>query len=294
MKSGVPTACRKEDVLKLSLEDYKANREALLDGYKMARKFLFSQCVFRKKDLPYSPQLTILAAICAVIGKEYFHKPRIQSILTRWFWCGVLGEMYGNMTYSLYVNDIEDVAAAIREAPSQNRTISKAFFSATRLMSLKSKSSSAYKGIMALLYREGCKDFINGTSMDVVNSMNEALDVHHIFPKDYCKRLYLQERCDSIINKTPLLAASNRSIGKDAPSVYSARIMREASIDSIEFRKRIESNLIDYEAFIADDFNAYFIDRAKKLLRLIEKAMGKPVTDKDSPQTIELYGESLA
>ena len=294
MDSGVPTACKKEDVLNLSLDAYKNNREAVLDGYEMARKFLFSQCVFRKKDLPYSPQLTILAAICAVIGKGDFHKPKVQSILTRWFWCGVLGEMYGNMTYSLYVNDIEDVAAALSGKPSQNRTINKAFFSATRLMSLKTKLSAAYRGIMALLYREGCRDFISGTIMDVVKSMDETPDVHHIFPKSYCKGKYSLEKCDSIINKTPLLAASNRSIGKDAPSVYSARIMQSASIDSAEFRKRIESNLIDYESFIADDFNAYFIDRAKKLLRLIEQVMGKPVTDKDSQQTIELYGASLA
>ncbi len=85
-------------MLNLSLEDYKASREAVLDGYEMARRFLFSQCVFRKKDLPYSPQLTILAAICAVIGKGDFHKPKVQPILTRWFWCGVLGKMYGNIT----------------------------------------------------------------------------------------------------------------------------------------------------------------------------------------------------
>ena len=293
MKPGVPTACTKKDVLNLALADYKAGRDAIVEGYEMARKFLFSQCVFRQKNLPYSPQVTILAAICAAIGKENFSKPATLLILTRWFWCGVLGEMYGNLTHSSYTNDIEDVVATVRGGPSQNRTVSAAFFSATRLMSLKTRTSAAYKGIMALLYREGCRDLVNGTIMDVMNSMNEMLDVHHIFPKAYCKGKYSLEKCDSIVNKTPLLSASNKAIGGAAPSAYSAKIMNAASISPAEFRKRVESNFINYNSFITDDFNVYFIDRAKRLLGLIENVMGKPITDKDSDQTRELFGESL-
>lgn len=45
---------------------------------------------------------------------------------------------------------------------------------------------------------------------------------------------------------------------------------------------------------MADDFRKYFVNRAKRILRLIEQVMGKPITDKDSEQTIELFGESLA
>lgn len=62
------TTCKKKDVLALEFEDYKKNRDAVLDGYKMARKFLFSQYVFRMRDLPYTTQLIPLSAICAEIG----------------------------------------------------------------------------------------------------------------------------------------------------------------------------------------------------------------------------------
>ena len=204
--------------------------------------------------------------------------------------------LYGNLTQSSYRDDIEDIPAMIKNGSSQNRVINKSlFFSATRLMTLKTRTSAAYKGIMNLFYREGCRDLVSGTGMDVVNSMNEALDVHHIFPKTYCKSMgYSMEMCDSIVNKTPLLAASNRAIGSNPPSVYSAKIMRESSLSESEFRKRVESNLIDYDAFISDDFKRYFVNRAKRILLLIEKVMGKPITDKDSEQTIELFGASLA
>lgn len=294
MKGKLPSAPMNKHILNLELKDYKNSREAVLEGYDMARTFLFSQGVFRQKNLPYSTQITILASICAAIGKTLFNKAGTKTLLTKWFWCGVLGEMYGNLTNSSYTNDIEDVTSAIKDKSKQIRTIDSAFFSATRLLTLTVRTSAAYKGIMALLYRSGCKDFVSGTNMDVVNSMNEPLDIHHIFPKKYCvSRHYPEKKYNSVINKTPLLAASNRMIGGAAPSIYSSAIMREASIDADELRKRVESNHIDYDLFIADDFNAYFIDRARKLLRLIEAAMGKPITDKDSAQTIELYGDSL-
>ena len=295
IKPNAKTSCTKKDVLNLSLADYKANRDSILEGYETARSFLLSQCVFRQRDLPYSAQITPLAVICAAIGRAKFSKPEVTSILTRWFWCGVFGEMYGGSTDTRYVYDVEDVTAEISGTRTLNRTVNASFFQASRLLSMQTRNSAAYKGIMALLYHKACRDFVTDTIMDVVKSMDETPDIHHIFPEAYCKKAALpREKWNSIINKTPLLASSNRFIGGAAPSVYSARIMQSASIDTAEFKKRIESNLIKYEAFIADDFNAYFIDRAKKLLRLIEQVTGKPVTDKDSPQTIELYGESLA
>ena len=58
-------------------------------------------------------------------------------------------------------------------------------------------------------------------------------------------------------------------------------------------RARVESHFIDYNRLKANDFDTYFILRAKSLLNLIEKAMGKPVTDRDAENTIEQFGKSL-
>ena len=293
-KAATATTCKKKDVLALSFEDYQANKGILLEGYKLARKFLFSQYVFRQRDLPYTTQLIPLAAICAVIGKSVFDQPQTRDILSQWFWCGIMGEMYGGANETRYANDIEDVVAAINGKPSQNRTINSAFFSATRLLSLQTRLSAAYKGIMALVYRESCRDFYKGTTMDIVKSMDEAPDIHHIFPEIYCiKKGYRKEKWNSIVNKTPLLPESNRSIGGDAPSIYSAKIIKKANIDEAQLRMRVESHLVDYDAFIADDFDAYFIARAKRLLAVIESAMGKSVADKGAEHTVHQFGCSL-
>lgn len=294
-KSGSATTCKKKDVLALSFEDYKKNKDAVLEGYKLARKFLLSQYVFRQRDLPYTTQLIPLAAICAVIGKSVFDKPKTMDILQRWYWCGIMGEMYGGANETRYANDIEDVVAEIKGMPSQNRTVNAAFFSCTRLLSLQTRGSAAYKGIMALIYRKQCKDFCKGITMDVVRSMDEAIDIHHIFPEDYCKEKgYPKEKWNSIINKTPLLPESNRAIGGEAPSVYKDKILNRAQISMAQLQERLESHWVDVDAFLQDDFERYFIARAKKMLLVIEEAMGKSVADKASEQTIKQFAQSLA
>lgn len=205
-----------------------------------------------------------------------------------------MGEMYGGANETRYANDMEDVVAAIRGQSSLNRTVNAAYFSATRLISLQTRNSAAYKGIMALVYRERCHDFVQGTTIDIVKSMDEAPDIHHIFPEAYCTKMgYKREKWNSIVNKTPLLPESNRQIGGEAPSIYSKRVMRKAAIDESEYRARVESHLVDYDSFIADNFDSYFISRAKAIMKAIEEAMGKTIADKGSEQTINIYGVTL-
>lgn len=289
-------SCKKKDVLNLSYESYVANRDQVLTGYRIARDFLLKyQYVFRQRDLPYTTQLIPLAAICAFLGKSKCNEANTISVLSKWYWCGILGEMYGGANETRYANDIEDVVDEVFGRPNPGRTVNSAFFASTRLLTLQTRLSAAYKGIMALLYKEKCRDFMNDTTIDIVNSMLESPDIHHIFPEAYCvKQGIKRQRYNSIVNKTPILPATNRSIGGNAPSEYTKTILKKVSgLTEAELKERIESHCVDYDALIRDDFDAYFVDRAKKLLGLIEKAMGKPVSDRDAEITIEQFGASL-
>ena len=290
-------SCKKKDVLNLTFESYVANRDQVLLGFRIARDFLLKyQYVFRQRDLPYTTQLIPLAAICAFLGKSKCNEANTIAILSRWYWCGILGEMYGGANETRYANDIEDVVDEVLQRHSQSRTVNSAFFSATRLLTLRTRLSAAYKGIMALLYKAKCRDFMNDTTIDIVNSMLEAPDIHHIFPEAYCEKMGIkQQRYNSIVNKTPILPATNRSIGGNAPSEYIKIILKKVNnLTEEELKARIESHCINYDALAADDFDTYFIDRAKKLLNLIESAMGKPVADRSAEITIEQFGASLA
>lgn len=288
------TSCKKKDVLALRYEDYVANLDALLDGFDMARDLLIGECVFRMRDLPYTTQLIPLAATCAYIGRKAFDRQPVKAILRRWLWCGIFGEMYGGANETRYANDIEDLVAAIEGADSQMRTVNAAYFQSTRLLGLQTRNSAAYKGVMALVFRENCLDFVDGAPMTMVKSMETPPDIHHIFPRAYCERTRLERtKWNSIVNKTPLIARTNREIGGVAPSKYLPKIMKDEQIDGDELRRHVESHLIDYDALAADDFDAFFLDRAKRLLDVIEQAMGKEVPDRASDETVAAFGHVL-
>lgn len=288
------TSCKKKDVLDLKFEDYQSNLDDLLEGFDMAREFLLGERIFRKRDLPYTTQVIPLAATCAYIGRDKFKLQANKNILRQWLWCGIFGEMYGGANETRYANDIEDLVDAIEGNPSPMRTVSAAYFQSIRLLGLQTRNSAAYKGVMALVFREDCRDFIDGEQMTMVKSMMTPPDIHHIFPQAYCQKIGLDKsKWNSIVNKTPLIYTTNRTIGGVAPSKYLPRVLKEGEIDEAELRARIESHLIDYDALAADDFDTYFIDRAKKLLDAIERAMGKAVPDRGSEETIKRFGEAL-
>ena len=137
---------------------------------------------------------------------------------------------------------------------------------------------------------------MNDITIDKVNSMLQSPDIHHIFPEAYCIGQNIKrQKYNSIVNKTPILPETNRSIGGNAPSVYTQNILKKVQgLTEEELKDRIESHLVDYSALVANDFDTYFVNRAKELLALIEKAMGKQVSDKGSEETIEQFGQSLA
>ncbi|OUO31695.1 DUF262 domain-containing protein [Olsenella sp. An293] len=288
------TSCKKKDVLALRYEDYVANLDALLDGFDMARDLLIGECVFRMRDLPYTTQLIPLAATCAYIGRKTFERQPVKAVLRRWLWCGIFGEMYGGANETRYANDIEDLAAAIEGEDSAMRTVNAAYFQSTRLLGLQTRNSAAYKGVMALVFRENCLDFVDGAPMTMVKSMETPPDIHHIFPRAYCERTGLERtKWNSIVNKTPLIARTNREIGGVAPSKYLPKIMKDEQVDGDELRRRVESHLVDYDALAVDDFDTFFLDRAKRLLDVIEQAMGKEVPDRASDETVAAFGSVL-
>jgi len=84
-------------------------------------------------------------------------------------------------------------------------------------------------------------------------------------------------RCDCIVNKTPLSAKTNRMIGGSAPSNYLGRIWKSAGVTPTRMDSILESHVIEPAALRSDDFLAFFKTREKALLDRVEAAMGKPI-----------------
>jgi hypothetical protein len=74
-----------------------------------------------------------------------------------------------------------------------------------RLKTMRMRLSAAYKGMNALLMKEGAQDFRSGQKFDHTIFFGENVDIHHLFPQEWCKQHGIKPAVfDSIINKTPL------------------------------------------------------------------------------------------
>ena len=162
-------------------------------------------------------------------------------------------------------------------------------FRADRLKTMRMRLSAAYKGVNACSMKEGAQDFRSGQKFDYAVFFGENVDIHHIFPQDWCKSTGIAPAVyDSIINKTPLSFKSNRIIGGVAPSEYLTKLRRGSSttpaVDSTRLDGYLESHLIDPSLLNTDAFEAFMVDRQKRLLKLIARAIGKAPSVGETPE----------
>lgn len=294
-KAERTVSCKKKDVLALPLNEYKKYADSLCNGFLLAEKLLKEERIFSSYDLPYSTQLVPLSAVCTVLmDGNRIHTTSVKKMVKQWYWCGVFGELYGSANETRYANDIVQVVKWINNGGNLPKTVTDFYFNPMRLLGLQSRQSAAYKGMMALILKNHARDFISGAEMDFSTFSNERIDIHHIFPKNYCiKEGYDKRKWNSIVNKTPISARSNREIGGNAPSVYLERLEKRGSVSSLELDGYVESHWIDHNLLRADDFQNFIIDRAKKLLTVIEKATGRTISGKDSDEVKQNFGAAL-
>ena len=294
-KKGGTVSCKKKDVLNLSLKDYNNFADALSEGFVEAEKILQEERVFSNKDLPYSTQLIPLAALCTLLSNGNRIKvTNIKNKIRQWYWCGVFGELYGGANETRYVNDVVGVMNWIENNGNVPKTIQESYFNPTRLLTLQSRQWAAYKGIMALILKNHCKDFISGREMDFTVYKSENIDIHHIFPRSYCEKNNLsKEKWNSVVNKTPISYSTNREIGGVAPSEYLKKIEEKGQVDYNSLNDYLQTHLIDVSAARSNDFEKHIVLRAKLLLDAIEKATGKIISGKDSDEVISKFGERL-
>ncbi|MCY4554692.1 MAG: hypothetical protein OXC79_13575 [Candidatus Poribacteria bacterium] len=141
-RSNTAPSCTRRDILELKVKDYKRWADITEDGFIQAAKFLSDQKIFRAKDLPYQTQLIALAAIFGGVKsafesayklleeapeehvetaiKEEVRKASMAQLdrdqkISRWYWCGVFGEMYAGAANTQIANDFSEMTSWLRE-----------------------------------------------------------------------------------------------------------------------------------------------------------------------------------
>lgn len=274
-----PVSAKRKEMLNLQLEDYLKHRDKIVKGFIKAAKLLTENSIYSARDLPYTTQLIPLAAILAHFGDEIDNVGYKNKIM-QWFWCGVFGELYGGANETRYALDVLQVIDWIANGNDEPKTIYEANFSPSRLLTLRTRNSAAYKGIYALILNNSAKDWLSASDITVSTYFSESIDVHHIFPVAWClkyENAIPRNDFDSIINKTPLSGRTNRIVSGDAPSKYLNRLREKAGVNEEIFTDFVESHLLDTSYLRADDFYGFFKDRQEKILQKIEQSMGKTI-----------------
>lgn len=286
-------SCKRKDVLELTVDEYKENADAVIKGMLSAAKLLAREKIFDHKDLPYQTQMIPLSAICASLGGE-LENDAIKEKIIQWYWCGVFGELYGGANETRYALDISGVLNWLRggDVPA---TIRDANFAPTRLLTLQTRISAAYKGLMAQLMKRGSRDFLSGDAIELTTYFDSNIDIHHIFPAAYClKQRFDSQMWNSIVNKAALSSRTNRIIGGHKPSTYIQTIQSQHIVQPDRLDEILKSHLIDPDSLRADDFELFILKRAYMLLDLIEKATGKAIAGRNEEETIMAFGQPLA
>jgi hypothetical protein len=277
-----PVSAKRTDMLKLPLSSWQAYADKVEQGFKQAAQFLRKEYFYARSELPYSTQVVPLAAVMTKLGNRWL-EPRIYEKLARWYWSGVLGELYGGAVETRIANDFEELLAWFDDDSKLPRTVSDAFFQPERLHSLRSRNSAAYKAINILILREGAKDWFWKATIQELDAEQElALDIHHIFPRKWCEDRDLDYKIyDSILNKTSISYKANRKIGGDAPSIYLPKIQNEkhVGLTDEQMNELLASHSISPTLLREDNFDGFIADRRNQLIGLITKAMGKAVEE---------------
>lgn len=285
-------SAKRKSMLELKVEDYKTYRDEIVDGFITAAKILVDNHIYTARDLPYTTQLIPMSAIIAVLGDNINNLGNRKKLM-RWFWCGVFGELYGAANETRYALDIQQVVDWITKDGNEPQTVYDSIFSPTRLNTLRTRNSAAYKGIYALLMDENTKDWLTGSKIDNMSYFQESIDIHHIFPRHWCENNDIpRDDFDTIVNKTPLSKGTNIFVSGEAPSKYLVRLQIKAKATTEEINDLLRTHLVNPAIIRTDDFYAFIADRKESILKRIEIATGKLIArDADSNKDEGVFAE---
>jgi hypothetical protein len=275
-------SAKRESVLALPLPAYQKWKNSLAEGFWKTAKFLRKESFFSINDLPYRTQLVPLAVVLTLLADRWLEQ-KIYDKLARWYWCGVLGELYGGAVETRFALDVQELMDWVDGEEHEPTTILDANFQPARLDTLRSRNSAAYKGINVLIQRNGARDFFWKSTireLDETDWEECKLDIHHIFPKAWCDANRITpKRYNSILNKTPISYKANRMIGGKAPNEYLIQLQsnKTVQLDNSGMDSILTTHFIDPEPLRQNDYDGFIEARRSLLVKQISNVMGKAV-----------------
>ena len=266
-------SARRKDMLSLSRQQYEAHNTAVTEGFIRAAKQLQELGITAAKDLTNLPHAIVMAAVYAHSGQRT-DTIRARDNFKRWYWTTALNESYGSrVTDEQIAGDFQElVRGLVTPNEGEDLIFSGRPFNSVRLSHDSQRTLRV--SIQNMLAKEKqTKDWITGRPLDV--DADAKSEMHHIFPKKWCKENGISDESrDSVANLTLIDAATNRTIRGRAPSKYLPDLQKRAKITEREMNRILESHLIPVQAMRRDDFKTFHKSRATNLKNMVAEIIG--------------------
>lgn len=285
-------------VLVPNTEEFKKRWDEAVEALNRAIEVLKHPQEFGAISSHYLPYVSILPAFAAIqVAARALPAVRqldAQRKIRHWYWASVFTNRYSGSVESTSARDFLDVKAWFDDDLAEPSLIAefRARFKALELRRETRRGTSVYNGIFNLLVLSGARDWMAGTVPQYGD-----LDDHHIVPKSWGRANGLGSAVDSILNRTPLTADTNRKVINDRlPNEYLPELIANNGEGAV--RGILESHFISPAAFDIlrrdpfgpDDFEAFLSERQRTLQDAIEDLLIKERLDLP-PQLRELDAE---
>jgi len=255
--------------------------------------------------VPYPTMLPILTSLYVEKEKDiYPDKKSIEDKIKQWYWASIFTQNYSSSVESQIARDFQEMQRWFQDETKAPRVIEQ-FENELHNIDLRTENrpgSAIYKAIFNILVIKGAKDW---DTFDLPEY--SVLEDHHIVPRSWGKKNGLNDKIDTILNRTPLSNDTNRLvIANKLPNVYLREMFRKNK-DPEEVYELLESHLISKKAvdilmrkeFLKEDFEEFIkerqktiIDEIKKFLKIEEKPQKGLITP-ETPFSNKLQIERL-
>jgi hypothetical protein len=285
----------RQDVLVPDVETFARMWDNAVDALEDAIKQLRHPQEFGVISSGYLPYVSILPAFAALEASAAALEPSRQLDAQRkvrhWYWASVFTNQYSGAVESTAARDFQEVKTWFGDDDAEPSVIAefRGRFRSLPLRSETRRGTSIYNGIFNLLVLQGARDWMSGKV-----PQHDELDDHHIVPKAWGSKNSVGGLVDSILNRTPLSADTNRNAIRDRlPNEYLPELIEQNS--ESEVRATLESHFISpiafdillRDPFDISDFEEFLNERQRTIQAAIEELLIKERLDL-TPQLREL------
>ncbi len=282
-----PDGTRGNKILVPDIQTFQKKWDHAVNAIEKAIQLLRHPQEFGVSSSKYLPYVSILPAFSAIqsLIKDLPVSLQLeaQKKFRHWYWASVFTNRYSGAVESTTSRDYTDMQIWFNDDDASPPLLLD-FEIRFRNLDLKKevkRGTSVYNGVFNLLVLNGARDWISGTI-----PLSGDLDDHHIIPAFWGQKQMGGNRINTILNRTPLSAQTNRIIINDRlPNEYFPEMIKENGKEAVlvmlqpHFISPKALDILLRVPFKTEDFEAFISERQKTIQNAIEDLLIKDRLD---------------